>query len=33
MPTLMRPVFNIFWNAFGFQQCEMYDGEGRWKGK
>lgn len=29
----MRPVFNMLWNAFGFQQCEMYDGQGIWKGK
>jgi hypothetical protein len=33
VPTLMRPVFNVLWNAFGFQQCEMYDGQGVWKGK
>jgi hypothetical protein len=33
VPTLMRPVFNVLWNAFGFQQCEMYDGRGVWKGK
>jgi hypothetical protein len=29
----MRPVFNMLWNAFGFQQCDMYDGQGQWKGK
>jgi len=33
VPALMRPVFNMLWNAFGFQQCEMYDGQGVWKGK
>jgi hypothetical protein len=33
VPALMRPVFNVLWNAFGFQQCEMYDGQGVWKGK
>lgn len=33
VPALMRPVFNMLWNAFGFQQCEMYDGQGQWKGK
>ena len=27
VPALMRPVFNMLWNAFGFQQCEMYDGQ------
>jgi hypothetical protein len=29
----MRPVFNMLWDALGFQQCEMYDGQGAWKGK
>jgi hypothetical protein len=33
VPGLMRPVFNMLWNAFGFQHCEMYDGQGVWKGK
>jgi len=33
VPALMRPVFNMLWNGFGFQQCEMYDGQGVWKGK
>jgi hypothetical protein len=33
VPVLMRPVFNMLWNAFGFQQCEMYDEQGAWKGK
>lgn len=33
VPALMRPVFNMLWNAFGFQQCEMYDEQGVWKGK
>jgi hypothetical protein len=33
VPTLMRPVFNMLWNAFGFQRCEMYDGQGVWRGK
>jgi hypothetical protein len=33
VPALMRPVFNMLWNAFGFQQCDMYDDQGQWKGK
>lgn len=33
VPALTRSVFNLLWNAFGFQQCEMYDGQGVWKGK
>jgi hypothetical protein len=33
VPVLMRPVFNVLWNAFGFQQCDMYDGEGCWTGR
>ena len=33
VPTLIRPVFNMLWNAFGLQRCEMYDGQGQWRGK
>ncbi len=33
VPTVMRPVFNIIWNAFGFLRCDMYDDGGRWKGE
>lgn len=29
---VMRPVFNMLWNAFGFGQCDMYDGQGKWRG-
>jgi len=32
VPTVMRPVFNMLWNAFGLAQCDMYDGQGRWRG-
>jgi hypothetical protein len=33
VPTLIRPVFNMLWNAFGLQRCDMYDGQGQWRGK
>lgn len=33
VPLAMRPVFNMLWNAFGFAQCEMYNGQGIWTGK
>jgi len=32
VPTVMRPVFNVVWNAFGLAQCEIYDGQGRLRG-
>jgi hypothetical protein len=32
VPTILRPIFNIVWNAFGFPQCDMYTSDGRWKG-
>jgi hypothetical protein len=31
-PTVLRPLFNILWNAFGFLRCDMYNAEDRWKG-
>jgi hypothetical protein len=31
-PTALKPVFNALWNAFGFLQCDMYDGQGNWRG-
>jgi hypothetical protein len=33
VPTTMRPVFNMLWNAFGLIQCESYDAEGNWTNK
>ncbi len=27
--AVMRPVFNVVWNAFGLLQCEIYDGKGK----
>ena len=32
VPALLRPAFNMLWNAFGFLHCDMYDAQGRWKG-
>ncbi len=32
VPTLMRPLFNVLWNAFGMGQCDMYDNQGKWRG-
>jgi hypothetical protein len=32
VPRVMRPVFNVLWNAFGQPQCDMYDGHGKWRG-
>ncbi|TAM04895.1 MAG: ATP-binding protein [Paraburkholderia sp.] len=32
VPSVLRPVFNVLWNAVGFPQCDMYDGQGQWRG-
>jgi hypothetical protein len=32
VPAVMRPVFNVIWNAFGLGQCEIYDGQGKLRG-
>jgi hypothetical protein len=32
VPAIMRPVFNMLWNAFGLLQCDMYDSQGNWRG-
>jgi hypothetical protein len=32
VPAIMRPVFNVVWNAFGLAQCEIYDGQGILRG-
>jgi len=32
VPGVMRPVFNVLWNAFGLAQCEIYDGQGKLRG-
>ncbi len=31
VPTVMRPLFNVIWNAFGQARCDMYDGQGNWR--
>jgi hypothetical protein len=32
VPAIMRPVFNVVWNAFGLTKCEIYDGLGKLRG-
>jgi hypothetical protein len=32
VPAALRPVFNVLWNAFGFGLCDMYDGQGKFRG-
>jgi Putative DNA-binding domain len=32
IPTALRPVFNVLWNAVGLLQCEIYDGQGKLRG-
>ena len=29
--ALLRPVFDMIWQAFGFAACPNYDSDGRWK--
>lgn len=31
VPAVLRPIFNVLWNAVGFHQCNMYDGQGQWR--
>jgi hypothetical protein len=28
--AVMRPIFNMLWNAFGFPRCDRYDSLGKW---
>jgi hypothetical protein len=30
--AIMRPVFNVAWNAFGLPRCDVYDDQGRLRG-
>jgi TIR domain len=32
VPTVLRPLLNATWNAFGLAGCDMYDGQGHWTG-
>jgi hypothetical protein len=32
VPTALRPLLNIVWNAFGLPVCDMYNQTGGWKG-
>jgi hypothetical protein len=32
VPAVLRPVFNVLWNAVGLGQCDMYDGSGKFRG-
>ena len=31
-PAALKPTFNALWNAYGFLRCDMYDGQGTWRG-
>ncbi|VBT21506.1 AlbA family DNA-binding domain-containing protein [Burkholderia pseudomallei] len=31
VPTVLRPIFNVLWNAVGLLQCDMYDNHGQWR--
>ena len=32
LPTVLKPIFDILWNAFGYLQSLKYDQQGKWKG-
>jgi hypothetical protein len=32
VPAVLRPLFNVLWNAVGFGLCDMYDGKGKFRG-
>ncbi|SIO59849.1 AlbA family DNA-binding domain-containing protein [Paraburkholderia phenazinium] len=32
VPAVLRPVFNVLWNAVGLHRCDMYDSQGEWRG-
>lgn len=32
IPTALRPILDMIWNAFGFPECWMYDSGGAWRG-
>lgn len=32
VPTLLRPLLNTVWNAYGQLRCDLYNGEGGWMG-
>ncbi|CAJ3172013.1 AAA-4 family protein [Burkholderia pseudomallei] len=31
VPAVLRPIFNVLWNAVGLPQCDMYDNHGQWR--
>lgn len=31
VPAVLRPIFNVLWNAVGLLQCDMYDNHGQWR--
>jgi hypothetical protein len=33
IPALMKPLFDIVWNASGLERSDNYDNLGNWKGK
>ena len=26
----LRPIFDMLWNAFGYERCNGYDEQGKW---
>lgn len=32
VPTALRPLLDVLWNAFGLPQCDMYGRQGEWLG-
>jgi hypothetical protein len=33
VPLVLRPIFNMLWNTFGFEACDLYGGKGEWLGE
>lgn len=32
-PTTLRPLLNVVWQAFGLQECDLFDRDGAWLGR
>jgi hypothetical protein len=33
LPRLLKPIFDVVWNGFGYMRSEKYDQNGNWIGK
>jgi hypothetical protein len=33
VPSTLRPMLNVAWQAFGMPACDMFDAEGKWLGR